>query len=321
MNEVALVTGAAGFIGSHLVERLLRLGYRVVGLDNFDDFYSPAIKRNNIRSLGLSEGFSLVNGDIRDASLLANIFAKNDIGVVLHLAARAGVRPSLKDPLLYQDVNIRGTISLLEASRTFGVKQFIFASSSSVYGLNGKAPFSEESEVSYPISPYAASKAAAELFCRTYSHLYTLPTVVLRLFTVYGPRQRPEMAIHHFVDLVDRGEEVTLFGDGAINRDYTYIDDIVAGFEAALAYRGETFQIFNLGSGKTVSLNYLVRLIEESLSKKAKIRCLMPQPGEVPITLADISKAQTILGYQPRTSIEEGIPRFVRWYLEQEVTV
>jgi UDP-glucuronate 4-epimerase len=320
MSEVVLVTGAAGFIGSHLAERLLHLGYRVVGLDNFDDVYPPTTKWNNIRALKAKDGFRLQEGDIRDAPLLTRIFSENEISVVMHLAARAGVRPSLEHPLLYQDVNVKGTINLLEASRTFGVKQFVFASSSSVYGLNGKAPFSEESEVSYPISPYAASKAAAELFCRTYNHLYSLPTVVLRLFTVYGPRQRPEMAIHRFVTTVDHGNEITFFGNGTA-RDYTYIDDIIAGFEAVLDHREEAFQIFNLGDGRTVSLSYLLKLIEDALGKKARIRNLTLPPGEVPITLADISKAQTILGYQPKVSIEEGIPLFTRWYLgNREVT-
>lgn len=314
--KTVLVTGAAGFIGSHLVERLLAQGYRVMGLDNFDDFYSPAIKWNNIRTLAQKDGFQLVEGDIRDAPFLNSIFSENDINIVAHLAARAGVRPSLEAPLLYQDVNIRGTINLLEASRAFGVQQFLFASSSSVYGLNGKAPFSEESNANYPISPYAASKAAAELFCRTYSHLYSLPTVVLRLFTVYGPRQRPEMAIHRFARMVDRGEGVTLFDDGTTRRDYTYIDDIIAGFEAALDHREGTFDIFNLGGGKAVGLDYLLGLIEGALGKKARIRKLALQPGDVPLTLADIRKAQTVLGYCPMVGIEEGIPLFVRWYLQ-----
>ena len=315
MKKVVLVTGAAGFIGSHLAERLLRMGYRVVGLDNFDDLYSPAVKRNNIDALEGEDGFLLIEGDIRDASLLSRVFSENDINVVVHLAARAGVRPSLRQPLLYEDVNVGGTINLLEFSRVFGVKQFLFASSSSVYGLDGKAPF-KEAEVGHPISPYAASKAAAELFCRMYSDLYHLPTVVLRLFTVYGPRQRPEMAIHCFVRMVDQGEEVILFGDGTAKRDYTYIDDIIAGFEAALARREKTFDIFNLGRGKAVGLRYVLGLIEEVLGKKARVRSLVPQPGEVPITLADTSKAQALLGYQPRVSIEQGIPLFVQWYLE-----
>ena len=315
MKEAVLVTGAAGFIGSHLAERLLHLGYQVVALDNFDDFYPLAIKRNNIRGLQEEDGFLLVEGDIRDAPLLARVFSENNISIVVHLAARAGVRASLEQPLLYQDVNTGGTVNLLEVSRVFGAKKFLYASSSSIYGLNGKAPF-KETETGYPISPYAASKAAAELFCLTYSYLYQLPMVVLRLFTVYGPRQRPEMAIHRFVRKVDQREEVILFGDGTTKRDYTYIDDIVAGFEAALACQEETFQVLNLGSGNAIGLRYLLSLIEETLSKKASIRCLALQPGEVSVTLADISKARAILGYQPKVSIEEGIPLFVRWYLK-----
>ncbi|MBE9502500.1 MAG: GDP-mannose 4,6-dehydratase [Dehalococcoidia bacterium] len=316
MKKTVLVTGAAGFIGSHLVERLLSMGHQVVGVDNFDGSYSPTIKWANICTIRDRDGFLLVEGDIRDAPLLDRVFSENDIGVVVHLAARAGVRPSLEQPLLYQDINIRGTLNLLEASRAFGVEQFLFASSSSVYGLNGKAPFNEEAKVSYPISPYAASKAAAELYCRTYSYLYHLPVVVLRLFTVYGPRQRPEMAIHRFVKRVDQEEEVTIFGNGTAKRDYTYIDDIVVGFEAALAHQEEAFSIFNLGRGKAVDLRHLLRVIEEALGKKARIKNLAPQPGEVSITLADISKAQALLGYQPRVSIEEGVPLFVQWYVD-----
>lgn len=314
MKEVVLVTGAAGFIGSHLVERLLQLGYRVVGLDNFDDFYSPITKWNNIRAVKAAGDFQLEQGDIRDASLLARIFKDHGINVVAHLAARAGVRTSLEQPLLYQDINIGGTVNLLEASQAHRVKQFIFASSSSVYGLNTKTPFSEESNMNYPISPYAASKAAAELYCRTYSHLYNIPTVVLRLFTVYGPRQRPEMAIHRFVRMVDRGEEVTLFGDGSTMRDYTYVDDIIAGFEAALDHREEVFQIFNLGSGQAIELKYLLKLVEEGMGRRAKTKSLPTQPGEVPITFAKISKAKTLLGYQPKIGIQQGIQLFIQWY-------
>jgi UDP-glucuronate 4-epimerase len=316
MKETVLVTGAAGFIGSQLAARLLSLGYRVIGLDNFDNFYSPAIKRRNIRTLEAQDGFQLIEGDIRDGFLLHQIFPKNSIEAVIHLAALAGVRPSLEKALAYQDVNVRGTINLLEVSRDQGIKKFVFASSSSVYGLGEKVPFSEEAKIDHPISPYAASKAAAELFCRTYNHLFGLPVVVLRLFTVYGPCQRPEMAIHRFVKMIDQGEKVTIFGDGGARRDFTYIDDITAGFEAALAYHKTSFDIFNLGRGKTIELMYLLQLIEEALGKKARIAKLPPQQGDVPITLADISKARTMLGYQPKTSVEEGIPSFIRWYRE-----
>jgi UDP-glucuronate 4-epimerase len=316
VSETVLVTGAAGFIGSHLTERLLNIGYQVIGLDNFDDYYSPVLKLDNIQSLQATDGFQMVQGDVRDTGLLARIFSENEIAVVAHLAARAGVRPSLEQPLLYQDINIGGTISILEASRASAVKQFIFASSSSVYGVSETDLFNEETSGLYPISPYAASKASAEIHCHTYSRLYSLPVTVLRLFTVYGPRQRPEMAIHRFVRLMEQGEEVAFFGDGATNRDYTYIDDIVAGFEAALTYRREPFQVFNLGGGRAVELNYLIKVIEEALGKKARITYLPQPPGEMPSTLADISKASAVLGYQPRTALEEGIPRFVRWYFE-----
>lgn len=315
MSEVVLVTGAAGFIGSHLTERLLGLGHQVIGLDNFDDCYPEATKRDNIRGLAGEDAFRMVEGDIRDAALVARIMSENSVSKVIHLAARAGVRPSLQQPLLYEDVNIAGTIAMLEASRTGGVRQFILASSSSVYGINTASPFSEDANISCPVSPYAASKAAAELFCRTYSHLYGLPIIALRLFTVYGPRQRPEMAIHRFVRMVDNGEEVTLFGDDTC-RDYTYVDDIVSGFQAALDHTGETFQILNLGGGRATNLRRLIALIEEALGKKARVRHCPPPPGEVPLTLADISRAKALLGYHPRTGIDEGIGLFVQWYLE-----
>ena len=314
MKQTVLVTGAAGFIGSNLAERLLSIGYGVVGLDNFDDFYSPAIKRNNTRALAKKDDFQMIEGDVRDASLLSHLFSESRIDVVVHLAARAGVRTSLNQPLLYQDVNIGGTVNLLEASRTHNVEQFLFASSSSVYGSNGKAPF-EETQAMNPISPYAASKAAAEMFCSTYSRLYRVPVVALRLFTVYGPRQRPEMAIHKFVDMIEHGEEVILFGDGTSKRDYTHVDDIVAGFVSAMAHPEKDFNVFNLGRGNAVDLRYLLSLIEEALGKKARIRRLAMQPGDVPLTIASIAKARSILDYQPRIRVEEGVPLFVKWYL------
>jgi len=314
MREVVLVTGAAGFIGSHLAERLLCLGYRVVGLDNFDDFYSPAIKWNNIRALNTKGNFRLEEGDIRDESILARIFEANDIDVVVHLAARAGVRPSIEQPLLYQDINIKGTINLLEASRIYGVRKFIFASSSSVYGLSSRIPFREDDNVEYPTSPYATSKTAAELFCYTYNHLYGLPVVVLRLFTVYGPRQRPEMAIHQFTRMIDSGEEISVFGDGTSKRDYTYVDDIINGILQALTSQNRGFEIFNLGNSHPIALDYLIHLLEEALGKRARIKRLPMQPGDVPITFAEISKAKTYLGYQPKVTIEEGISLFVQWY-------
>lgn len=316
MSSKVLVTGAAGFIGSHLVELLLDLGYQIIGLDNFDDFYSPAIKRHNIRNLNGANDFLLEQGDIRDEPLLARIFKTNDIDTVVHLAARAGVRPSIKQPLLYQDINIGGTINLLEASRTCGVKQFIFASSSSVYGLSSSLPFKEDAKLEHPTSPYASSKAAAELFCYTYHHLYDLPVTVLRFFTVYGPRQRPEMAIHRFTRMIDSGEEISVFGDDNSKRDYTNISDIVNGISRALTAQNRGFEIFNLGNSHPISLEYLIQLIEAALGKKAKIKRLPMQPGDVPITFAEISKAKNRLDYQPKVTIEEGISLFVQWYRE-----
>ena len=311
-----LITGVAGFVGSHIAERLVAKGYRVVGLDNFDDYYPADVKRRNLSALEIKQDFQLCEGDIRDSHLLERLFSENDFDTVIHLAARAGVRPSLEQPLLYQDVNVKGTMNLLGASRVHHVGKFLFASSSSVYGCSDVTPFDEGINVNQPISPYAASKAAAELFCYTYYHLYGLPMMMLRIFTVYGPRQRPEMAIHRFVTLVDRGEEVTIFGDGSSKRDYTFINDIVDGFEAALCSEGMNFHIVNLGAGKTVELSYLLHLIEEGLGKKARIRHMALQPGDVPITSADISKAHSILGYEPKVSIEEGVFCFIQWYLE-----
>jgi len=272
------------------------------------------MKRDNIGSLEATDGFCMIEGDIRDTALLTRIFSEHSISLVAHLAARAGVRPSLEQPILYQDVNIRGTINLLEASRIHGVKQFIFASSSSVYGLNGKFPFSEEAKVDCPISPYGTSKAAAELFCHTYNHLYGLPVIVLRPFTVYGPRQRPEMAIHLFTRMIDSGEEIHIFGDGTSKRDYTYVSDIVSGILQALTSQNRGFEIFNLGNSDPITLESLIHLLEETLGKRAKIKRLPMQPGDVPITFAEISKAKTYLGYQPRVTIEEGISLFVKWY-------
>jgi UDP-glucuronate 4-epimerase len=316
MTTTVLITGAAGFIGSHLSEKLLRLGYRVIGLDNFDDYYSPGIKRNNIAAIAAADGFSIVEGDIRDTALLGEIFSGNDVSLVVHLAARAGVRPSIQYPALYQDVNIRGTINLLEASRTLGVKKFIFASSSSVYGLNSPVPFSEEAKIDCPASPYGASKAAAEIFCHTYHQLYGLPVDVLRFFTVYGPRQRPEMAIHMFTRMIDRQEEIPIFGDGTSKRDYTFISDIIEGITHAITRPGRDFQIFNLGNSNPVSLDDLVRLIEDNLGKPARIKRLPMQAGDLLVTWADISKAGAVLSYRPGVKIEAGISRFVKWYIK-----
>ncbi len=318
MKQPILITGAAGFIGSHLSERLVNSGYSVVGLDNLDTYYPVRIKRQNLRSLEDNANFKLVEGDVRDAALLDALFTEYGFRTILHLAARAGVRPSIEDPVLYQDVNVRGTLNLLEACRKNQAEKIVFASSSSVYGASCSAPFREDANINYPISPYAASKASAELFCRTYNHLYGLPVIVLRLFTVYGPRQRPDLAIHHFTQQIERGEPVNIFGDGTARRDYTFIEDIVDGFTAAMGYGADSFQIFNLGGGRPVDLNYLLVTLQKALNRNARLKYSEPVPGDMPNTGADISKAQKLLGYQPNISIEEGISRFVRWYLENK---
>jgi UDP-glucuronate 4-epimerase len=314
MKNTILVTGAAGFIGSHLVERLLAAGHQVVGLDNFDDYYSPAIKRHNVQSINATDGFTMIESDIRDAALINRVFSEYRIVLVAHLAARAGVRPSIQQPALYQDVNIGGTINLLEASRLNGVRQLMFTSSSSVYGSGASVPFNEEVKLDYPTSPYAASKLAAELFCRTYHHLYGLPVTVIRPFTVYGPRQRPEMAISLFTRQIESGEEISVFGDGTSKRDYTYVSDIVDGMVQALTSKNQGFEIFNLGDSRPIVLNSLINIIEECLGEKAKIKYLPEQKGDMPVTYADISRAEQYLGYKPAVTIEDGIARFVEWY-------
>jgi len=310
-----LVTGGAGFIGSHLCEWFLQEGNTVVCFDNFDSFYDPNIKIKNVEGIGkkFPGQFKLFTGDIRNSEQLAEVFKKNQIEYVVHLAARAGVRPSIKDPLLYQDVNIRGTIVLLEACKEFGIKGFIFASSSSVYGENQRVPFSEKDLDIQPISPYGATKRAGELLCYSYHHLYDMPIACLRFFTAYGPRQRPEMAIHKFTRLIDQGKNIPIYGDGSSRRDYTYIDDLIEGILAVIHHhRG--YETYNLGESQTTSLLELIQFIEKALDKKAVIEMGEPQPGDVSITYADISKAERILGYHPKIKMEEGIKRFVEWY-------
>jgi UDP-glucuronate 4-epimerase len=313
-----LVTGGAGFIGSNLCERLLREGYTVICLDNFDSFYDHNIKIKNIEEVEKTfpNQFELVTGDIRNDEHLKETFKKKRIDSVVHLAARAGVRPSINNPLLYQDVNIRGTIVLLEACKEFGIKDFIFASSSSVYGENQRVPFSEDDLDIQPISPYGATKRAGELLCYSYHHLYGMNIACLRIFTAYGPRQRPEMAIHKFTRLIDEGEKIPIYGDGSSRRDYTYIDDLIEGILTVMHHhRG--FELYNLGESQTTSLNELIHLIEEAFGKKANVEMLEPQPGDVSITYADISKAERKLGYHPNIKIEKGIKRFVEWYKAQ----
>lgn len=312
---ICLVTGGAGFIGSHLVARLLESGSEVICIDNFDPYYPPEIKRENIsKHLSNEDNFSLIEADIRDRKDLEMIFKSNNIDKIVHLAARAGVRPSISNPLLYEDVNVKGTLNLLELSKDYGIEEFVFGSSSSVYGVGDKIPFSEDEGVDRPISPYAASKRSCELFCYTYSHLYDISLSCLRFFTVYGPRQRPEMAIHKFTRLIDQqNKEVPMYGDGASKRDYTYISDIIDGIVSALD-KNFGFEIINLGNSKTVELRYLISLIEKNLGKKAMIKRLPDQPGDVPITYADISKANRLLNYNPEVGIEDGIKKFVEWY-------
>jgi UDP-glucuronate 4-epimerase len=312
-----LVTGGAGFIGSHLSARLLELGHNVVAVDNFNRYYDPRIKRDNVSGLLSERGYRLIEGDIVDLAFLRTVFEEQGFDSVVHLAARAGVRPSIQEPQLYDQVNITGTINLLELSRTHAIKKFIFASSSSVYGAGSRAPFSESEVVDFPISPYAATKKAGELLCYTYHHLYELSITCLRFFTVYGPRQRPDMAIHKFARLIAAGKPVPFFGDGKSRRDYTYIDDILHGLLAALAHCNG-YHIYNLGESKTVELTYLIQLLEAALQKKAILESLPDQPGDVPLTCADISRARAELNYNPQTSIEQGIPSFVAWFTEKQ---
>ena len=317
MTMHILLTGGAGFIGSHLTRRLLARGDRVTVLDDFNDYYDPARKRANIAPFlaGDSPSYRLVEGDIRDAALVDRTFSEGGFDAVVHLAARAGVRPSLLEPILYEEVNCVGTLRLLEAARRHGPKTFLFGSSSSVYGINEKLPFSEDDEVNQPISPYATTKRAGELLCYNYHHLYGFLTACLRFFTVYGPRQRPEMAIHKFTDLLARGKTVPLYGDGSSRRDYTYIDDILDGLLAALDL-APGFEILNLGGAETTSLNDLVAWIAAELAVEPRIEYLPGQPGDVPITYADVSKAARLLGYSPKVPIREGLRRFVAWYME-----
>ncbi len=318
MSSHVLITGGAGFIGSHLARRLLARGDRVTLLDDFNDFYDPRLKRANAAALGERPELALVEGDIRDREKVERLFADGAFDAVVHLAARAGVRPSLKEPILYEDVNCIGTLRLLEAARRHGPEVFIFGSSSSVYGINTKVPFSETDEVNLPISPYATTKRAGELLCFNYHHLYGLRTACLRFFTVYGPAQRPEMAIHKFTRQLANGERITLYGDGGSRRDYTYIDDIIDGLVAALDL-APGFEIFNLGGAETTRLDDLVTWIAAELAVEPRIEYLPDQPGDVPITYADVSKAERLLGYSPKVPIREGLRRFVGWYREQSI--
>jgi len=314
-----LITGGAGFIGSHLVDHLLATNkWQVTVVDDFNDFYDPTIKRQNIRPHLANPSYRLAEADIRDRAALESVFAGQDFDCIVHLAARAGVRPSLSQPELYAETNINGTLNLLELARLRSIKQFVFGSSSSVYGINAKLPFSEDDPVRQPISPYAATKTAGELLCHTYSHLYGLRCICLRFFTVYGPRQRPDLAIHKFASLISSGQPIPVFGDGTTRRDYTYIDDIIAGVLAAIDFDASDYEVINLGESRTVELRELISLLERELDANAVIERLPPQPGDVPQTFADITKARRILGYDPKIQIEEGIRRFTEWFRQSQ---
>jgi UDP-glucuronate 4-epimerase len=314
-----LLTGGAGFIGSHLAEALLRSQCRLSIVDNLDDFYSPAWKKTNLDSIRKIAPFDFFEQDICAMACMREIVASVQPDAIIHLAARAGVRPSIEKPHLYEHVNVSGTVNLLELCREFHVSRLIFGSSSSVYGANSRAPFSEQQSDLHPISPYAATKLAGELFCYTYAHLYKLPVIALRFFTVYGPRQRPDLAIHKFVARMEAGKSLPIFGDGETGRDYTYVDDIVAGVLGALNYdfsstNGPPFEICNLGNSHPIKLSELVCMLERATGKKAIVRREDVQQGDVPLTWADISKAGKLLGYRPQTTLEEGLKKFVAWY-------
>ena len=319
MSERVLLTGAAGFIGSHLAERLLARGDTVIGVDNFDPFYDPAEKRRNLTTATRDDKFALVEADCADLDAVEAALEGRDFDVVVHLAAKAGVRPSIEQPMAYARANLTGTQAMLELARRRGVGRFVFGSSSSVYGNNPKVPFSEADPVDHPISPYAATKRAGELLCHAYHHLYGTGVIALRFFTVYGPRQRPDLAIRKFGTLMLRGEEIPMFGDGTTERDYTWVDDILDGVVAAMdrtaAVPGE-FRIINLGESRTTELHRLIALIGDALDVEPRIRRLPPQPGDVERTFADVALARALLGYDPSTPVEVGIPRFAEWLRE-----
>ena len=326
MSNTFLVTGGAGFIGSNLCEYLLQNKDKIIVVDNFNDFYEPEIKRTNIaemKELMKVKNIPDVNliieeGDIRDIAFLTSVFSSYKIDTIVHLAAMAGVRPSILDPLLYNDVNIRGTLNLLDMCNKFAINKFIFASSSSVYGNNVKVPYAESDSVDFPISPYAATKKSGELLCHVYSHLYGINIACLRFFTVYGRRQRPDLAIYKFSKLMISKKEISIFGDGSTQRDYTYIDDIIQGIDKAITWAStgtHKYEIFNLGRSDTITLKYMVQRLEVALGVKASLKYLPMQPGDVTITYADISKSKDILGYNPLTKFDDGIPVFIKWFL------
>jgi UDP-glucuronate 4-epimerase len=315
MKKTYLITGAAGFIGSNLVDKLLQDGNsEIICVDNFDNFYDQSIKRNNIKKHLEDPNYKFYEANIIDQPSLKQVFENNKITHIIHLAAKAGVRPSLENPIAYTQTNIVGTVNLLELAKEFNINKFVFGSSSSVYGSRTDGPFNEEMIIDKPISPYAATKASGEQLCYTYSHLYDINIVCLRFFTVYGPRQRPDLAIHKFSRLINEGKEIPVFGDGCTKRDYTYVDDIIQGILGSIEYDKTPFEIFNLGESQTVELNYLIKLLEENLNKKAIINKQPLQLGDVPLTYADISKARNLLGYNPTTKVEEGLQKFMAWF-------
>jgi UDP-glucuronate 4-epimerase len=321
-----LVTGGAGFIGSNLCDYLLKSNHKIIIIDNFNDFYNPEIKRNNIVEVKHLMKINNINddhlileeGDLRDINFLTKVFNSYKIDIVVHLAAMAGVRPSILNPFLYNEVNTLGTLNLLNLCNNFSVNKFIFASSSSVYGNNRKLPFTEADSVDFPISPYAATKKSGELLCHVYSHLYGINIACLRFFTVYGQRQRPDLAIYNFTKLMLEEKQIPIFGDGTSERDYTYIDDIIQGIDKAIAWSSigtNKYEIFNLGRSDTIMLSYMVERLESELGVKANVKHLPMQPGDVAITYADISKSKEILGYNPVTKFDDGISKFIKWFL------
>ncbi|OGQ57175.1 MAG: epimerase [Deltaproteobacteria bacterium RIFCSPLOWO2_02_FULL_53_8] len=312
-----LVTGGAGFIGSHLVDALLGRGERVAVIDNFNDYYDPALKRENVEAHIANPLFTLHESDIRDRARVTEIIGAEAPDVICHLAARAGVRPSIEDPILYEETNCRATLNLLEAVKDRGIKNFVFASSSSVYGINSKIPFSEEDPITSTISPYAATKRAGELYGYAYSHLYKMPVTCLRFFTVYGERGRPDMAVAKFTRLIQDGRPIQVYGDGHARRDFTYIGDIIAGLVNAV-YTPHSFEIINLGGSQTIEVNGLISLIETNLGRKAEVIYGDPAPGDVPVTYADVTKAGRLIGFAPKVNLSAGVARYVKWFLERE---
>lgn len=308
-----LITGGAGFIGSSLADELLREGHEISIIDNFNDYYSPSIKENNIKHNLSNPLYHLFRNDIEDISALEHIFASSPIDVVIHLAGRAWVRPSLEQPVEYVKSNILGTVNLLEMMKKYHVNKMVFASSSSVYGNCSEAIFSEDLKVTEPISPYAATKSACEQLCYTWHHLYNLNIICLRFFTVYGPRQRPDLAINKFTRLIEAGQPIPMYGDGSTKRDYTFIDDIVQGICAAINYNRTSYEIINLGGGEPITLKRMIETIEQTLGQKAIIQQLPMQPGDVNKTVCDWSKAHNLLHYTPQTSFSEGIKKFIEW--------